>query len=272
MFSTTLAILSLALVSQTHTIGNNELRVRVTYGHNGPGVSGATVELSDFSGRTVVDTSRPTDSQGYAVVRLGNDRLKLRAVGPDGSSSPYVHVPDYNTITLELPVEVAARPRTQEGACTDDCCAVCRPVWRTCVCNGIQYRVCNTICEARCTYVDCGCCCDCDCGCYSVGSSCVSGSRSVSVGPGVAQLNMSVPAQAVVFINGRKTASQGANRSYLSQGLRNDATYRYVVSVQVARGGRVIEDTRELTLRANENKSVSFDFSDIGNSEYAAVH
>ena len=78
-----------------------------------------------------------------------------------------------------------------------------------------------------------------------------------------------MPEKAVVFINGKQTVSTGTNRSYLSQGLVDGDTYRYMVRVLVGRDGKVIEDAREVILPAGESKKVGFSLSSTSDDALA---
>lgn len=77
---------------------------------------------------------------------------------------------------------------------------------------------------------------------------------------GEARLTVSVPEDAEVFINDRPTKSTGARRVYLSKGLGGGINYWYRVRVRIVRDGKVLEEIREVVLRAGDSKSVSVDF------------
>ena len=190
----------------------------------------------------------------------------LRARLPDGRQSSPEPVPGHE-IVLKLivpppePAATALQPIPGTG-CDECCCTICRPVWETCVCNGVQYGTCWSVCEMRCSPVDCDCyCCPpCDCGCFSEDGPCDYNCAANRMPPntGTAKLNLSVPKNAVVFINGKQTVSTGATRSYLSQGLTDGAAYKYTVRVLVWRDGKLIEDARQVILHAGEKRNVAF--------------
>jgi uncharacterized protein (TIGR03000 family) len=86
---------------------------------------------------------------------------------------------------------------------------------------------------------------------------------------GIAGLTVTVPEDAVVFINGQRTTKTGISRDYYSVGLKPGYGYRYVVRVQIERDGNVVGDTQNVVLRVGDRKSVTFDFSGHENSQVA---
>jgi uncharacterized protein (TIGR03000 family) len=74
-------------------------------------------------------------------------------------------------------------------------------------------------------------------------------------------LTVWVPFDAKVTINGRETSSTGSRRQYVSHGLKSGLAYKYVVHAQVVRDGQVVEDTRNVVLRAGEITAVAFGFN-----------
>jgi uncharacterized protein (TIGR03000 family) len=85
-----------------------------------------------------------------------------------------------------------------------------------------------------------------------------------------ATLVVTVPEDAVVFINGKATQTRGALRKYFSKGLEQGETYRYTIRAQVIRGGATVEDTRVARVCAGETKSVTLDFSRRSDAELIA--
>ena len=74
-------------------------------------------------------------------------------------------------------------------------------------------------------------------------------------------LTVWVPYDAKVTINGLTTHSTGSRREFVSYGLRPGLSYKYVVNAQVIREGKLIEDTRTITLRAGAIEAVAFGFN-----------
>ena len=81
---------------------------------------------------------------------------------------------------------------------------------------------------------------------------------------GDASLTVLVPQDALVFINGWPTRSIGTRRLYTSGGLARGYSYPYVVCARVLRDGKIVEQTRELFLHADESKTVTIDFPAAG--------
>ncbi|MCH8042263.1 MAG: TIGR03000 domain-containing protein [Planctomycetes bacterium] len=70
---------------------------------------------------------------------------------------------------------------------------------------------------------------------------------------------LQVPSRAKVFINGRATASTGPMRQFVSRGLTPGYAYQYEIRAEINRNGRLVSDTKTLTLRAGEQASLRFD-------------
>jgi uncharacterized protein (TIGR03000 family) len=75
-----------------------------------------------------------------------------------------------------------------------------------------------------------------------------------------AYLNLSVPRDATVVINGHVTKSTGEARRYVSRGLRPNMEYQFTVQAEVARNGQKLERTKVVRVRANESTDIAFDF------------
>ena len=74
-------------------------------------------------------------------------------------------------------------------------------------------------------------------------------------------LTVWVPFDAKVTINGLETRSTGSRREFVSYGLKPDLSYKYVVHAQVVRDGKLIEETRTVTLTAGQIEAVAFGFN-----------
>ncbi len=73
-------------------------------------------------------------------------------------------------------------------------------------------------------------------------------------------LTVSVPADAVVYVNGKQTTSQGEYRQYVSRGLESGFKYTYEVRVVYQRDGETIDETKSVELRAGGIAGVDFPF------------
>ena len=186
MLSASLLAVSLSFIAQVpadagrqlppHT--NQEIVVKVVDARTGAVVGNASLEWVDLSTNRIIPAETTTGNNGLAIIALQGRRYVLRARLPDGRQSSPEPVPGHE-IVLKLivpPPEPAATalqpiPGTGYDEC---CCTICRPVWETCVCNGVQYGTCWSVCEMRCSPVDCDCCCcpPCDCGCFSEDGPC----------------------------------------------------------------------------------------------------
>ncbi len=78
-----------------------------------------------------------------------------------------------------------------------------------------------------------------------------------SVGTADAILNVSLPIDAKVYVNGKLTRTQGEQRQFVSRALQAGRNYTY--EVQAVLEGRGVM-TRIVDLRAGESKTIDFDF------------
>jgi uncharacterized protein (TIGR03000 family) len=67
-----------------------------------------------------------------------------------------------------------------------------------------------------------------------------------------------VPYDAKVTINGLATRSVGSRRQFVSFGLKPGFSYKYEIHAEVVSDGKLVEDTRTVTLTAGQNTSVAF--------------
>lgn len=82
-------------------------------------------------------------------------------------------------------------------------------------------------------------------------------------------LTVLVPADAKVTVNGLLTRSTGTRREYISYNLQPGMTYRYTVVAQVVRDGKVLQDTRVVTLSAGSRDGVAFNFAATADQQLA---
>jgi uncharacterized protein (TIGR03000 family) len=84
-------------------------------------------------------------------------------------------------------------------------------------------------------------------------------------GSQVAMLNVNVPAEAKIFVNGAATTSTGTQRQYVSRGLEQGNRYSYEIRAEIVRDGKTISDTKTVSVSAGEQAGVAFSFD--GNKE-----
>lgn len=69
---------------------------------------------------------------------------------------------------------------------------------------------------------------------------------------------VSVPANAVVYVNDMKTTSTGPERRYVSRGLEPGRTYTFNVRAEYQRDGQTVTETRVIRLTAGRTGSLAF--------------
>lgn len=75
-----------------------------------------------------------------------------------------------------------------------------------------------------------------------------------------AVLNLVLPQQAKVYINGKLTRTPGAYRSFVSKRLTENRDYKYQVKAVLVKGGKSIERNKLVTMRPGVNQTVKLDF------------
>ncbi|MBR5244127.1 MAG: TIGR03000 domain-containing protein [Thermoguttaceae bacterium] len=88
------------------------------------------------------------------------------------------------------------------------------------------------------------------------------------LGSGV--LNMLVPEDAVVYVNGYRTKQTGAVRSFAAKSLEYGETYSFEIRVVALRNGQVYEDVQHATLTAGQETALAFNLSLRSNQAVAA--
>ncbi len=76
-----------------------------------------------------------------------------------------------------------------------------------------------------------------------------------------AQLTVVVPEDAQVFVNGMLTTTRGAERRYVSYGLKPGFHYTYEVRAVVTRDGEAFSDVQVVRVRVGESRDMAFDFA-----------
>ncbi len=72
------------------------------------------------------------------------------------------------------------------------------------------------------------------------------------------RLNVSVPEEAVVYVNDRKTTSTGEVRQFVSRGLEAGKSYRFEVRAELNDNGNIVSDTQTIVVTAGSQENVRF--------------
>jgi uncharacterized protein (TIGR03000 family) len=80
-------------------------------------------------------------------------------------------------------------------------------------------------------------------------------------GNDLAMINVNVPAEAKIFVNGTATTSTGAARQFVSRGLSAGNRYTYEVRAEMDRNGETVTETKTVTLGMGEQAQLAFDFT-----------
>jgi uncharacterized protein (TIGR03000 family) len=82
-------------------------------------------------------------------------------------------------------------------------------------------------------------------------------------------LNVAVPADAKVFVNGLPTTSTGVNRRYVSNNLEPGYNYTYELKVELIRDGKTLSETKIVKVRAGDSADLAFDFNNASEEKIA---
>ncbi len=94
---------------------------------------------------------------------------------------------------------------------------------------------------------------------------------AVTTTTGNTSIKVTLPADAKVFVNDAPTTSTGAERSYVSRGLRTGMTYSYNIRVEyLGEDGKTKEDSKLVKLSAGETVSLTFGQADDAMAEAEA--
>ncbi len=80
-------------------------------------------------------------------------------------------------------------------------------------------------------------------------------------------LNVRVPENAKVFVNGVATSSVGSERQYMTQNLTPGRVYTYEVKVESMLNGEKVVDTKKVDLAVGDARTVDFDMAQVASSE-----
>ena len=74
-------------------------------------------------------------------------------------------------------------------------------------------------------------------------------------------LNLRLPLDAVVYVNGKRTTTEGSFRSYVSRNLTPGKRYTYEVRAEIEEDGQRLARTKVVQLSAGTNKTLDIDFN-----------
>ena len=203
----------------------------------GKGIEGATV-------KSVEREIGRTGSEGW--ITLPQEPLIVDIVPPPGKGLQGTRLSITQTTSkLTVPWQIPQQTVPRSAAFTESRCNLC--------CNHCCCYPCYCCCYRR-------CCCYCCCAETSFAPSRVDSQVNDRAADNAA-LTISLPEDAVLFINGEKIPRTGPRREYFSTGMKPSLTYTYVVRAELLRNGTTLKDTKTLSLSPGDNKSLILDFS-----------
>lgn len=91
-----------------------------------------------------------------------------------------------------------------------------------------------------------------------------------TIGSGV--LQMLVPEDSVVYVNGYRTKQTGTTRSFAANNLEYGETYSFEIRVVAVRNGQLYEDVQHATLTAGESTALAFNLNRVRSNEAVALN
>lgn len=82
-----------------------------------------------------------------------------------------------------------------------------------------------------------------------------------------AVLDVHVPTQAKVYVNGLPTTSTGAQRRYVSNNLERGYSYSYELRAEVEQNGEIVTETKTVKLQAGQSAQLTFDFNTASDTD-----
>jgi uncharacterized protein (TIGR03000 family) len=79
--------------------------------------------------------------------------------------------------------------------------------------------------------------------------------------PAAATIQVSLPADAKLFVDGQQTTSQGANRSLETPPLQRDKDFTYTLTATVMRNNQEVKIDKQVSVSAGRTSLVSFDLT-----------
>jgi uncharacterized protein (TIGR03000 family) len=89
-------------------------------------------------------------------------------------------------------------------------------------------------------------------------------------GPASATINVTLPADALLTVDGQATRSTSAHRLFITPPLQTGKSFRYTFTAQFVREGKTITVTQAVFVRAGRETTVSFDLPGGYRSTYGA--
>jgi uncharacterized protein (TIGR03000 family) len=77
-------------------------------------------------------------------------------------------------------------------------------------------------------------------------------------------IQVSLPAEARLTVDGRLTTSTSSSRTLISPNLEPGYDYFYTLRAEIVRDGQTLTQTQRVAVRAGDQTRVSFDFSPSG--------
>ena len=76
-----------------------------------------------------------------------------------------------------------------------------------------------------------------------------------------ATIQVNLPADAKLSVDGYQTTSTSSNRTFVSPELAAGMDYTYTLTAEIIRNGKPVVTSKRITVRAGEETRVSLDFS-----------
>jgi len=83
-------------------------------------------------------------------------------------------------------------------------------------------------------------------------------------------MNVRVPGEAKVYVNGMATTSTGNQRRYVSNGLEPGFNYTYELRAEIERDGKLVTTTKTVKVKAGDVTDVSIDFEQAQENKVAS--
>jgi uncharacterized protein (TIGR03000 family) len=80
-------------------------------------------------------------------------------------------------------------------------------------------------------------------------------------------IEVSAPADAKVFVNGKPTTSTGSYRRFISRNLNQGYRYAYSVRAEAVRNGQTVQETRMVDVRPGQRAAIAFELNESATPE-----
>jgi uncharacterized protein (TIGR03000 family) len=88
--------------------------------------------------------------------------------------------------------------------------------------------------------------------------------KKVKPAPTPATINITLPADARLFVDGAPTTSTTDRRVLVTPDLQPGSTYVYTMVAEIVRDGRTVSETQQVNVRGGETSTVNFQFAPQG--------